>query len=880
MEDLLLKFFGIDASQPTSAPPELLPASPYIETGWIVLLVVLAVFATVMAYRWAPAEVSWPRRIFLAGLRLAFFALLIGILLQPTIRFNLVDEREKTLILMTDVSQSMSLADPRVEDVDLQRAAYVMGMVKDRNATLSTIQKSNVEQVSRIDLVKAALRNEDLDLTGQLDEKFDLAPYTFGESTEDQNPGDDNETSQEYNRWVERLAATSPATAIGAAMDRAVNERRDPDGGSVKGLSDRVAGIFLMTDGGNNRGPTPESLMERLKSVGDGVPVYIYGVGLTKPRDANILGFTASSSVFKGDKVAAFARLKTEGLAGQELDVKLYIRPMGSNEEFEEVSRVLSEGEGELLAIAQDGIQERPVLFNFDADTAGNFELEVRVTSPSDQGNPAANSLKEADVSNNVKRLALEVIDPENRPIRVLLVDEAPRWEFQYLMAMLGRDSQVKLDVLLFEGAKTIVKNDSLNPDSPYIGQFPDEEAIRDYDVVILGDINPAALQRAAGSAPNQPTARSNKQIVDGLHNFVALYGGRLVVMAGKRHFPAAYVSSGIEPMLPVVLNDDAAQPVGTEAYGQTEIRLVRTSDGQVDNMLRLADDEASNRVLWGEAPPRPGASSGGGDVLEQVKPLPSIFWVADVEKIKPTAQALLVVDDESKAERFKQRPVLALHRYGAGEVMYMGTDNLWRWRKNSGEEHHKRFWTQLVQRMALPRLSEFDRDFRLTVNRAYRAGEPVRVTADLFGEERPQEINAVYTDASGNEKAITLRLSGEDSRTYEGDFLPPTTGNYAIHLVEHPGKPRYFSVVDTNIEMKDTAMREAELRELAGRTGGMFAREFELKELRDRIISDAGTRNVNAPEDHALWSTIPYFLLLLLVITAEWVIRKLSYLK
>lgn len=124
----------------------------------------------------------------------------------------------------------------------------------------------------------------------------------------------------------------------------------------------------------------------------------------------------------------------------------------------------------------------------------------------------------------------IEVIDSR---IKVLLVDQSPRWEFKYLQMMLLRDRRVDLKCFLVEGDKAI----SRTADSP----FPEFPARRDelfkYDLVILGDVDPKVL-----TALHQ----------ENLNKLVSDFGGALVVLAGKRHIPAQYRRSVLEKLLPV----------------------------------------------------------------------------------------------------------------------------------------------------------------------------------------------------------------------------------------------------------------------------------------------------------------------------------------
>ena len=110
-------------------------------------------------------------------------------------------------------------------------------------------------------------------------------------------------------------------------------------------------------------------------------------------------------------------------------------------------------------------------------------------------------------------------------------------------------------------------------------------------------------------------------------------------------------------------------------------IKLELTQRGRDDPMLRLAADARQNTEKW--------------------KQLPAIFWEYHVGAAKSAAEVLLVDPDPAKATRFGKMPVVALQGYGAGEVLWVGTDNTWRWRKNKGDEFYLTLWSQMIQRLA-----------------------------------------------------------------------------------------------------------------------------------------------------------------------------------
>jgi hypothetical protein len=72
--------------------------------------------------------------------------------------------------------------------------------------------------------------------------------------------------------------------------------------------------------------------------------------------------------------------------------------------------------------------------------------------------------------------------------------------------------------------------------------------------------------------------------------------------------------------------------------------------------------------------------------------------------------------------------------------------------------------------------------------------------------------------------------------------------------------------------------MNEQLLKDLAAATGGQFFREEDLFKLPEAIR--AKTERVRSPLEVELWASPLYFVLMLGVVTLEWVLRKWWHLK
>ena len=257
---------------------------------------------------------------------------------------------------------------------------------------------------------------------------------------------------------------------------------------------------------------------------------------------------------------------------------------------------------------------------------------------------------------------------------------------------------------------------------------------------------------------------------------------------------------------------------------------------------------------------------------------LPPIYWAAAVSHAKPGVEILAVDPDPTKESRSGKMPVFVLGASGVGQVMYIGTDNTWRWRKNAGDRFYVALWGQIVQRLSLPHLLGGSKKTQISTDaQKYSVGQKVTILARLYDDalrpiDEPQ-VNAVYQRRDGSPVTMVLRLAGAEKGIYRGEFVATTPGDYQCWVERDDKTRRDFSIVQSRIELAETALNETGLRDLAAATGGQFFREEDLFKLPDVLQNKIDT--VQRSYELELWSTWFYFLLILTVLTAEWILRK-----
>jgi hypothetical protein len=313
--------------------------------------------------------------------------------------------------------------------------------------------------------------------------------------------------------------------------------------------------------------------------------------------------------------------------------------------------------------------------------------------------------------------------------------------------------------------------------------------------------------------------------------------------------------------MLPVQLPQ--ATDVSPNEANDKPIKLQLTAAGQRSTAMRLSDDDAESARLWTSLPP--------------------IYWLQNVAGVKPAAEVLLNADDPNGGDA--KRPALAVQQYGLGQVMYLGTDNTWRWRRNAGDRYYVAIWGQLVQRLALPHLlGESKRTQLSSDKKQYGTGERVTVYARLYDEgylplTTPTMPGEYTISGGGNATPVQLRLLPDEPGMYRGEFVAPSPGNYSFKVNRPDDKATLeWTVTEPRLEAGETAMNEPLLREMARVSGGEFFREEDLYRLPDSVRLK--NEVVQSRVEVELWSSPLVFAVMMLLMTAEWVVRKLVQLK
>jgi uncharacterized membrane protein len=596
----------------------------------------------------------------------------------------------------------------------------------------------------------------------------------------------------------------------------------------------RLAGAVVMTDGRETPRPADEALINTLKD--HHVKIYPIAIGGDKsPPNVYLTSVEPLDVAFKDDIVAVKTIVGATGFSkGQQVRLSLRDKKTGlplvgldnrPAEKVVELSGDRTPSSAEIL---------------FKPKELGVLNFEVVAEKQPD----------ELDYTDNVLSASLEVVDSS---INVLYVDGYPRWEYRYIKNGMIRDSTVNISCLLTSADVGFVQEgDRPDPsDGPDRGKkfpgpitrFPESiEELMPYDVVLFGDVD-----------PRQFTDRQLQLLAD----FVGKRGGGFGMIAGQRWAPIAYRNSPLEAVLPVnisrVQQDDLTQVI-TEGF-----RPVPTAAGMASTLYRFFPDEQQNQRF----------------LKEEMQP---IFWYSRGVTRKSIAQVYSehpfdIGPDGQKA------PVLVVGRYGAGRTLFSAIDDSWRWRFYTGEQVFNTYWVQQLRYLARGKKIG-GRDHDLFVDRpTYDLGDEIRVTYRVYNptflQQLPPEI-AVQLKKDDGTVLAERKLQRQEGQpdVYSGSFVANREGEFTAHVTSAAGnRDKRLVVKSPRLEMEDVSVNHPLLNRLALETRG------QVLTVSDAPAQLAGIpsleRQTPNPSTNPLWNGWAPLIIFVLLITGEWVLRK-----
>ena len=784
---------------------------------WNVLLVAAAVALVVYVYRREGGR-SRGVRVGLGILRALLLAFLIALLNRPSLTLTQSRTEPSVLAILVDDSVSMRVKDAGPDAAPEQRLAAVQSLLDgDGAALLAKLADRHAVKLYRFDA--------------------DAAPLAQIAQTDPNAPP--------------AAPATQPATG-GVGGGAAAIAKIDPSGQTTQlGRSirtvmeelqgQRVAGVVVLTDGRDV--PAAPGAEASAAVVDYGVKVYPIPVGSgNPPRNVAIQAVAAPDGAFVGDIVNVKVTLRATGY-GDGRAVTLSLKNKATGE-------VLPDGSGGVVRKEVETADGQPTEaeLQFKPAAVGTLDLEV-VADPL----PA-----ELDEQDNVRAVQISVLDAQTK---VLFVDGYPRWDFRFLKTELIRDKTVTVSTLLTSADPAYPQEGNLP-----ITRFPESiEELLEYDVVILGDVD-----------PRQFTDNQLQLIAD----FVGERAGGLCMVSGPRFSPQAYRNTPIELLLPVQIGQAENEPTGgTIAEG---FRPVVTPAGAESGIFRFLPDPARN--------------------AEYLKTsLPPLFWFQQGVTVKPGVGEALAVHPKALGPDGRPAPILVAGRYGAGRTIFSAVDDSWRWRYYTGEGVFDTYWVQQVRYLTRSKKLG-QRKFTFTVDRpAHELGEQVTLTLRVLDpqllRELPARIDVKLVDDKGAPvRTVSLtrqpakQATGVDAPappaapagpnaadTYTGTFSADRVGRFTAKLPPVASGVEAFDLpIDVQVPRLELAQPQVDTTALARLAAETHGEVIPLADARAKLEA-IPSAEVRIPVRSAapLWDAPLAMVIFIFLISAEWISRK-----
>ncbi|MDE0854770.1 MAG: hypothetical protein OSA97_10150, partial [Nevskia sp.] len=531
--------------------PEAIPIISQIEqvfwarplsTGTLVAILAAIVLLSIYLYR-RPWGMPFWLRACLATSRILVLALVVATLLEPTAVVIESHTRVRSLPVLLDVSESMSMKDQRKRSEDLASAAVALGMVSLEDDTeadrvvmqLDVRQRQKIASSSRLDLGKAVLTQSGRQIFESLGESLDVSYHAFGQSPRLISDGEVMSAGD-----LAGLEAKEPGTSIAASLEAVASSGGIPP-----------AGIVLLSDGIDNAKSQRYEVV--LRDLGArGIPVYTVPIGLADPDDVSIRNIVMQEVAYSGDKVPVRVQIQSKGYERRtaRLAVLLNDRRVSSR-----------------IVRFAGGLQFEEVDFHVDVYEKGAAQIDVIIE-------PFDNEI--STVNNRVSR-SVRIV---NEKVNVLYIEGNARWEYRYLRAILKRDPRINATFIASNVGPEVARN---SPE--HIERFPDDrEDAFQYDLVILGDVDASFFTDEELSL---------------LEELIRDRGASLLMLCGPMHSPGSYTGTPVQTMLPVRFNAEAEW----EKIAET-IYPVLTPEGRSSLVMTLENEVELNDHVWSRMAP------------------------------------------------------------------------------------------------------------------------------------------------------------------------------------------------------------------------------------------------------------------------------------
>jgi hypothetical protein len=595
--------------------------------------------------------------------------------------------------------------------------------------------------------------------------------------------------------------------------------------------SGQLAGMLVVSDFDQNSGPPAATAARKF-----GVPVYTCGVGAESAIDLAV-DLQAPLLLKKSERTSLVVTLRSSGLNGTSVAVNLSARAISD--------RTVSDGGAAGASVEPFTIEEKTVAIEA-AEQQLEFAWTPAVTGRYVVTASCAAQPGELVTQNNRAEREVNIRDDF---LRLMFVEFEPTWEWRFIKEVFHRDKLVGQ-----RGFRTFLRSADPNvrrSNELFLSTLtPKRSEFFANDVIFLGDM--------PGSALGQRFCEMTRE-------FVGKFGGGLVIVSGPRFGPGQLAGTPLADMLPVI-PDSGAKPRDEQSFA-----LKLTAEAATVDFMQLGNDDRENTLAWSN--------------------LAALPWYQPVSRPHPQARVLAVHPTDKCVDGMTPQPLIAIRRFGSGEVIYLGFNESWRLRRKFGELYYRQFWGQMIHRLGLSHALGSQKRFVVRTDRQkYQPDDKVLLSVEAYNanyeplteEDVPSRtLSAELTSPGGaaeGKRTQAVALPQFREGVFETRLNVSVPGEHRI-VVKDPVTGElsevYFQVADVSVERRSAVRNTPLAREIAQTTGGQ---SYDLTNVSD-LLKDfhPQPKTETSIKILTLWDNWLAFGLVILLMLVEWLTRKLS---
>jgi uncharacterized membrane protein len=639
---------------------------------------------------------------------------------------------------------------------------------------------------------------------------------------------------------LDSASANGEATGLADALEALLAVPRD----------DPLAGVLVCSDGIENVRRDPETVARLYHRKG--VPIHTLTVGTTNDvQDIVLENVQVKRAVPNQAPTKIGLSIRASGYRGLSVPVQIL-----------RADRIVASQQVKL----KDGPQRVEV--DFTPRERGFQIYEVRI--PVQDGEWLA--------TNNRRMFGLEVLDPT---IRVIYMEGTPQQpgspipEWKYLKDALESDPYIKVKTLYrqFGSNGQFLNTVDADPDTGervYPVEHPTKgfprtmSELLNYDVILHSDIRTDSF--------------TGEQLQD-MARLVEEFGGGFVMIGGNSAFgKGGYHRTILDRVIPVAMEQD------NDSQART-ITLRVPTEALAHPVMAIGGSREENEQIWTEK-------------------FPPLHGCNLVDRAKPGATILGV--DSVARNRYGPRLLLAVQNVGKGRSMAFTSDTTRSWgrdfetiwgepinpalplsERNCDSRYYRQFWVNAVRWLAAGRIGKTNNAVVLELAESYCApGETVAANVKVRGKDLAavDSADVVLCLATSGQTNVFVKAAYDPvNRSYQADLLPPRDGTFTVNAMaslkgQKLGEDRQLLVCETSDrEMADLRANPSLMDNLARISGG---KTFSLVDKSGADLSAMFGAPPPADIEYRhtpLWDKWWWLGLILLLLTVEWSVRRLS---